>query len=112
MGQSMAQTPMQQGGIMGQAPQQLGGLMAQGGMGQGPMGGTQPPAPSMHPVIQALLQHLQSHQPQAAGTPVQQQQGPQGTQGGPSGIPFGAYGSFYGGRMPMNTGLAQTGLGS
>jgi hypothetical protein len=112
MGQPMAQTPMQMGGPMGQAPPQLGGLMAQGGMGQGPMGGTEPPGISMHPMIQALLAHLQSQQPQATGTPTQQMQGGRGTQGGPAGAPYGAYGAFYGDKMPMNTGLQKSGLGS
>jgi hypothetical protein len=111
-GSPMGQAPMQMGGPVGQTPQHLGGLMSQGGMGQGPMGGTEPPGISMHPMIQALLAHLQSQQPQVAGSPVQQQQGPRGAQGGPAGAPYGAYGAFYGDKMPMNTGLAQTGLGS
>jgi hypothetical protein len=77
------------------------------------LGTGQPPAPSMHPLIQALLRHLMTQQ---TGTPAQQMQGPQGAQGGPAGHPYGAYGAFYGGRMPMNTGassgLQQPGLGA
>lgn len=112
MGQPMAQTPMQQGGPMGQTPQHLGGLMGAGGMGQGPMGNQgQPPGISMHPMIEALLRHLQSQQPQT-GTSTQQMQGGHGAMGGPAGAPYGAYGAFYGGRMPMNTGLQSSGLGA
>ncbi len=108
---AMSQGPMQQGGSMMQRPM---GLMGQGmgGMQQTPhgmLGVTQPPAPSMHPLIAALLRHLQT---QNQGTPTQQMQGPQGAQGGPAGQPYGAYGAFYGGRMPMNTGLQSTGLGA
>ena len=108
----MMQGPMQQGGMMQQRPM---GLMGQGlgGMQQpqtphGMLGVSQPPAPSMHPLIQALLRHLQTSN---QGTPTQQMQGPQGAQGGPAGQPYGAYGAFYGGRMPMNTG-ASSGLQS
>jgi hypothetical protein len=109
----MMQGPMQQGGMMQQRPM---GLMGQGlgGMQQpqtphGMLGVSQPPAPSMHPLIQALLRHLQTSN---QGTPTQQMQGPQGAQGGPAGQPYGAYGAFYGGRMPMNTGLQSPGLGA
>lgn len=99
-------------GPMQQAPQK--GLMAMSGLNdmqpmQGPLGGQQPPPISMHPLILALLQHLQTQQP---GTPQQQMQGPQGMMGGPAGHPYGAYGAFYGSRMPMNTGLQAQGLGS